>query len=333
MESFHCIFVFRWIKPKFGVRGNFRLLISNLNSNAQYQFEILTKCHFSSLRSWFLAQHFLKNWLPWKQWMTCLQLFNFRRYYGWLSKNDISLLKISWTVFEIFGQNPRKPSTFSAVAFFTSKNQDDDDVIKNFYQFVKISTHNISLPSFIVIWLEIVKLGGGIPPSLFRLGKIPVQIRLKVSLMRGKQQLTDRQWIQTLFRYCFEACVEINLPPFNEFQAIIRILTGQNKRPLRLHVGSILQWTITLKEAPSILWNFYPWPFRLLTYLSALFLSIILGQENNCWPHKVDFVSINPISGGKCRNWLTVPLREGLTLWLDISKNRTASSVKVLYFA
>ena len=32
MESFHCFFVFGWIKLKFGVRGNFRLLISNLNS-------------------------------------------------------------------------------------------------------------------------------------------------------------------------------------------------------------------------------------------------------------------------------------------------------------
>ena len=43
-----------WIKLTFGVRGNFMLLISNLNSNMQYQFEILTKYHFSSLRSWFL---------------------------------------------------------------------------------------------------------------------------------------------------------------------------------------------------------------------------------------------------------------------------------------
>ena len=34
-----------------GLKGNFRLLISNLNSKTQYQFEIVRKCHFSSLRS------------------------------------------------------------------------------------------------------------------------------------------------------------------------------------------------------------------------------------------------------------------------------------------
>ena len=32
------LFFFGWIKLKFGVRGNFRLLISNLNSKTQYQF-------------------------------------------------------------------------------------------------------------------------------------------------------------------------------------------------------------------------------------------------------------------------------------------------------
>ena len=42
---------FGWIKLEFGVRGNFRLLISNLNSKMQYQFEISRTCHFSSLRS------------------------------------------------------------------------------------------------------------------------------------------------------------------------------------------------------------------------------------------------------------------------------------------
>ena len=40
-----------WIELKFGVKGNFRLLISNLNSKTQYHFEIVRKCHFSSLRS------------------------------------------------------------------------------------------------------------------------------------------------------------------------------------------------------------------------------------------------------------------------------------------
>ena len=72
VESPYCFFVFVWIKLEFGVRGNFRFLISNLNSKTQYQFEILRKCHFSSLRSWFLAQRSLMNWLPWQQWMTYL---------------------------------------------------------------------------------------------------------------------------------------------------------------------------------------------------------------------------------------------------------------------
>ena len=41
VESSYCFFVFEWIKLEIGVRGNFRLLISNLNSKTQYQFEIL----------------------------------------------------------------------------------------------------------------------------------------------------------------------------------------------------------------------------------------------------------------------------------------------------
>ena len=71
---------------KFGVRGNFNLLTSNLNSKTKYQFEILRKSHFSSLRSWFLAQHSLINWLPWQHWMTCLQSFNSKGCYRWLPK-------------------------------------------------------------------------------------------------------------------------------------------------------------------------------------------------------------------------------------------------------
>ena len=35
----------------FGVRGNFRLLISNLNSKTQYLLAVLSQCHFSSFRS------------------------------------------------------------------------------------------------------------------------------------------------------------------------------------------------------------------------------------------------------------------------------------------
>ena len=42
-ESLHCFFVLGLIKLKFGVRGNFRLLISNINSKTQYQFQILNQ--------------------------------------------------------------------------------------------------------------------------------------------------------------------------------------------------------------------------------------------------------------------------------------------------
>ena len=67
VQSLHCFFVFGWIKLKFGVRGNFGFLISNLNSKTQYQFEILRKMplFFSSIM--ILAQHSLMNWLPWQQ--------------------------------------------------------------------------------------------------------------------------------------------------------------------------------------------------------------------------------------------------------------------------
>ena len=106
VESLHCFFVFGWITLKFGVRGNFRLLISNLDSKMQYPFKILRKCYFSSLRSWFLAQHSLMNWLPWQQWMTCLQSCNFKNIYRWLPKNDISLLNCFWDI------QPKPSKTF-----------------------------------------------------------------------------------------------------------------------------------------------------------------------------------------------------------------------------
>ena len=41
--SLYCFFVFGWIK----LRCNFELLISNLNSKSQYQFEILRKMQIS----------------------------------------------------------------------------------------------------------------------------------------------------------------------------------------------------------------------------------------------------------------------------------------------
>ena len=37
----------------------------------------------------------------------------------------------------------------------TSEGPDDDDVIKNFYQFLKIFTHSMSLPGSIIIRFEV----------------------------------------------------------------------------------------------------------------------------------------------------------------------------------
>ena len=67
VESLHCFVVSRWIKLKFGIKGNFGLLISDINSKRQYQFDILRKMSlfFSSIM--ILAQHSHKNWLPWQQ--------------------------------------------------------------------------------------------------------------------------------------------------------------------------------------------------------------------------------------------------------------------------
>ena len=109
---------FGLIKLNFGARCNFRLLISNLKSKMQYQFAMLRKCHFYSIGSWFLAQHSLMNWLPWQQWVVYFQSFNFKNFYIWLSKTDISLVKITWTVFEISSQNPRRSAIFLAVSFW-----------------------------------------------------------------------------------------------------------------------------------------------------------------------------------------------------------------------
>ena len=169
MESLHCFFVFGWIKLKFGVRVNFRLLISNLNSKTQYQFAILRKCHFSSIRSWFLAQQSLMNWLPWQQWVVYLQSFNFKTFYIWFPKIDRSLVK-----FEPFLRYSAK--TLEICYFFQLSHF--DDAIKstwrwrhqNVCQFINISTHSIPFPSFIVFWLEMTKLGEGgakWPPQSF----------------------------------------------------------------------------------------------------------------------------------------------------------------------
>ena len=118
MESIHCFFVFGWIKINFSVRDKFKLLISNINSQKHYQFAILRKCHFSSSRSLFLSQHSLMNWLQWQEWVVYLQSFNFKNFYICLPNTDIGLVKISWTVLEIFSQNLGKSATLSAVSFW-----------------------------------------------------------------------------------------------------------------------------------------------------------------------------------------------------------------------
>ena len=64
---------------------------------AQYQQKILRKCHFPSLWSCFFAKHFLINWLPLQQDMTCLQPFDSnntldnwgRGYFGFPSPNKV----------------------------------------------------------------------------------------------------------------------------------------------------------------------------------------------------------------------------------------------------
>ena len=135
---------------------------------------------FSSLCSWSLAQHSPMSWLPWQQGMSCLQSLISKSTTDDCLKHNISLVKISWDIFWIFSKSPRKPSTFLSVA----THQNDDDVMKpnwrgshqTFSQFVKISTNSMSPPSFIVIWLEIAKLEGGRPLSLFRFAKSPIWI-------------------------------------------------------------------------------------------------------------------------------------------------------------
>ena len=69
MESLHFFFAFFIDLAKhIGIGDNFELLISNLNSKTQYWFKILRKnATFLPFQSLFLAQHSLKNLLPWQQ--------------------------------------------------------------------------------------------------------------------------------------------------------------------------------------------------------------------------------------------------------------------------
>ena len=87
---------------------------------------------------------------------------------------------------EIFSKNPIENLSLS-----THQNDDDainrndDEVIKTFWKFVKMSTHSISLPRFIVIWLEIAKLWGGggiLPPPVFLGQQKPSPNRVKTEI-------------------------------------------------------------------------------------------------------------------------------------------------------
>ena len=59
------------------------------------------------LWSCFLANHSLINWLSWQQEIACLQFFVSKDTPDNYLKLDISLVKISWTVFEIFSKSPQ----------------------------------------------------------------------------------------------------------------------------------------------------------------------------------------------------------------------------------
>ena len=80
VENLHWFFVFGRIKLKFAVRGNFRLLISNLNSKTQYQFEILRTMPLS-LSSIMIFSPVLPQELVTMVLMNDLSsIFNFKRY-------------------------------------------------------------------------------------------------------------------------------------------------------------------------------------------------------------------------------------------------------------
>ena len=124
-RSLRSFFVLGWINLTFGVGGNFGRLISNLSSKMRYQYKIVRTMPLFFSLIMILAKHSLMKWLRLQQGMISNLLILNDTIYSCL-KNDISLVNISWTVFEIFSKNTRKPSTFLAVA----THQNDDDVIK-----------------------------------------------------------------------------------------------------------------------------------------------------------------------------------------------------------
>ena len=93
--------------------------------------------------------------MNWQQWTTSLKSSNFKRFYRRLPKMSTVLWKSVKSPLR-YSAKILKTLQFLAVAFWW---RHKINIIKNFNQFVKISIHGISLPSFIVIWLEIAKLG------------------------------------------------------------------------------------------------------------------------------------------------------------------------------
>ena len=76
-------------------------------------------------------------------------------------KNEISLLNVIGTVFQIFMKKHAKPYTF------TCDNLNNHDVIPSVSGFVKICTHSVSLQSVIVMSLEIGELCGPVDGQSF----------------------------------------------------------------------------------------------------------------------------------------------------------------------
>ena len=81
VESLHCLFVFESTELKFGVRGNFGLLISNFNSKTQYQFEILRKMPLFFFSTMIFSPALSQEFVTMGTIIIFLQFFNFKRYY------------------------------------------------------------------------------------------------------------------------------------------------------------------------------------------------------------------------------------------------------------
>ena len=121
--------------------------------------------------------------------MTYPQSFNFKNFYIWLPKSDISLVKIRQTFLEIFSQNPRKLSIFPIVAFWwrhkinlTWRYQKFLPLCNDFYPLYILTKFHRHLT-----WNSQVRKGGHFCPppplSLFRLAKKPSPNRIKTPFL------------------------------------------------------------------------------------------------------------------------------------------------------